>query len=182
MTALREFFAGRRALLGFWLLLCAISAAAILRLTVFMVDPTRVSYSMVPDSAFLTAYSCFSAYIAAADCLDVQGTNIYDPKNYHRKGDDTKRRIPIGAFEQDKYEYPPPFLLLPKAFLLVSRDFRVVRALWFVMNIAVILGFMGALAAWIGGRRGLATALLAPLCWASFPHLITRSRQAMCSS
>lgn len=170
---LRSFFAGRRALFGVWLLLCAIAVVLLLKLSVFMVDPARRAYSMLPGNESLTAHSCLSAYVAAADRLGEPGNNLYDPQNYRRKGDDAKRRIPIGGFEQDKYEYPPPFLLLPRALLLASRDFRVVRALWFFMSIAAVLGAMRALAAWIGGRRGLATALLSPLCWASFIHLMT---------
>lgn len=173
MTALRELFRGRRTLLVLWLVLCLVAVALVLKLSVFMFDPTRRAYSMVPGNETLTAHSCLSAYVSAAARLDEPGLNIYAPENYPRNGPDAERRIPIGAFEQDKYEYPPPFLLLPKLFLSISRDFRVVRALWFCMSLAAVLTVMGVVAAWIGGRKGLAVALLSPLCWASFIHLIT---------
>lgn len=172
MHSLRNFFAQRRALFGFWVLLCAITLIATARLTIFMVDATQRSYSALPNDEFMTKHSCFSAYVAAADRLGEPGARIYDPANYPRNGDDAQRRIHLGFFEQDQYEYPPTFLLLPKTFLLASHDFSVLRTLWYVFVTAVVLTAMGLTARWVGGREGLSTALLIPLFWVAIPNLI----------
>lgn len=173
MQALREFFAGRRALLGFWILLCVVALLLTARLSVFMFDPAQTSFSLVPNDGFMRRHSCLSAYVAAGDRLGEPGARIYDAASYERTAEDATRRIPLHGLEQDVYEYPPPFLLIPKALLLVSHDFRVLRAIWFVAMTAFLLGAMALTASWIGGRRGLSSALLIPFVWAAFPGLLT---------
>jgi hypothetical protein len=174
MSSLRSLFAGRPVVFGLWVLLCAVALLGTLRLSVFMFDPARGSFSMLPGNAFLRAHSCLSAYVAAADRLGEPGASLYDPAGYERNGSDAERRIPLGAFfEQDAYEYPPTFLLLPKAFLLVSHRFAVLRGLWYVFMATAILGAMGFTAAWIGGREGLVTAVLIPALWGGFSNLLT---------
>jgi hypothetical protein len=173
MTSIKAFFAGRRLLFVVWMLSCAVAIFATARLSVFMFDPAQTSFSMVPDHDLIRRHSCVSAYVAGAALLGEPGARIYDPSNYPRHADDAVRRIPIGQLEQDKFEYPPTFLLLPKGLLLVSRSFQVLRALWFVLTTIVLLGTLGAVAAWIGGRIGLVTALLIPLCWMAPSNLVT---------
>jgi hypothetical protein len=173
MKRLRHLFAGRRTLFALWLLVSAAALAATVRLSVFMVDPARSSYSVRPGSKFMRRHSCLSAYVTAADRLGEARARLYDPEGYRRRDDDARRRIPLGPFEMDRYEYPPTFLLLPRLFLLVSHQFAVLRALWFVFMLASVLGAMAAVARWIGGREGLVTALLIPTLWGALPNLLT---------
>jgi hypothetical protein len=52
---------------------------------------------MLCGNESLTAHSCLSAHVAAADHLGEPGKNLYHPQNYPRKGDDAKRRSAVGA-------------------------------------------------------------------------------------
>jgi hypothetical protein len=173
MRAVRAFFKGRPTLFVLWSLLLIGSALALLRMSVFMFDPARVSFSLMPANDFLRNHSCLSAYVAAGDLVGDPNAHIYDPANYERHAPDATRRMPIYGFEQDKYEYPPPFLLLPKALLLVTRDFRWLRFLWFIVVTASLISGAALTARWIGGRRGLATALLIPFALVNFASLGT---------
>ena len=172
-AAYQALFAGRRARLVMSIALIGLAAVLLLRLSSFMFDPTQKRHSMMPGNPTLSLHSCLSAYIAAADRLGEPGSPLYAPESYPRQAHLVGRGISIGAFEQDKYEYPPPFLLLPKALLLISRDFVVLRAVWFVLSLVAVLVAMGSVAVWLGGKEGLAVAVLTPFCWASFIHLIT---------
>ena len=85
------------------------------RLSSFMLDETRVDLSVLPNRAFFRTHSCLSAYTEAAR-LAPSGANIFDPEQYSdpaRPGQNAARSI--GQFEVDLYQYPPPFLVLPRA-------------------------------------------------------------------
>ena len=91
----------------------AVAMLMLARVTVFIVDPSRPSYSVVPASEWEVHHSCFTAYYVAADIVR-RVPNIYDLSLYAAPDDDPQRpRKPrtIGIFRVDQYEYPPPFLL-----------------------------------------------------------------------
>jgi hypothetical protein len=101
--------------------------------------------------------------------------NIYDEALSSMPGDATAKRIPrtLGPFNIDLYEYPPPFLLLPRALGLVAPDFPRLRLVWFGMSAGVLLLAMMAVARLLGPVAGTRALLLAPLVWAGFPVLNT---------
>src|SRR5205085_11716895 len=100
------------------------------RLTVFMVDPERPGYSALPSSNWEVRHSCLSAYFVAARAAD-QVSNVYADSLYTARDDDPtqlrKARM-LGPFQIDVYEYPPPFLLLPRALRLLFPGFVPFRA------------------------------------------------------
>ena len=72
----------------------------------------------------------------------------------------------------DPYEYPPPFLLLPRAALAVTNSFEHIRTGWFVIQgFCLVVGGL-LLVRWIGGREGMVTGLLIPAILASISTML----------
>ena len=149
--------------------LTVLGAATIytVRLSTFMLDETRVDLSVLPNRAFFRAHSCLSSYTEAAR-LAPTGANIFDVAQYSdpaRPGQNLPRFI--GAFEVDLYQYPPPFLVLPRAAVAAGLDFLTIRRLWFAIQSVVLFVAMVLLARWIGGSSALLVLLLVPVMWLS---------------
>ena len=88
----------------------------LVRLTVFTVAPTRDDFAAVPWSSFSRHHYCGTAYFVAGGVAR-EVTNVYDNALYdHPDSVATAQRKPrtIDGFNVDVYEYPPPFLLLPR--------------------------------------------------------------------
>jgi len=124
---------------------CAMAAALatllLARLTVYIVDPSRTPYSVVPVSEWEVRHSCATAYYMASDLVR-RVPNLYDLGLYAAPDDDP--RLPrkprtIGIFRVDQYEYPPPFLLVPRALLTLAPDFVHFRMIWYGLNGLVVL-------------------------------------------
>ena len=73
----------------------------------------------------------------------------------------------VGTFEVDLYQYPPAFLILPRAAVAAGLDFLTIRRLWFAIQGLVLFVAMVLLARWIGGSSGLLVLLLVPVMWLS---------------
>jgi hypothetical protein len=149
----------------------AVALVQMARLAVFMVDPSQVAYSTIPGSAWESRHSCLSAYFVAGETA-AAGGDIYDEALYSvPDADPTAVRKPrmMGRFGIDVFEYPPPFLLLPRALRLATTDFFRTRPIWFGLNGAVILLAMLVVARRLGPRAGTRAVLLIPLVWAGLP-------------
>jgi alpha-1,2-mannosyltransferase len=111
------------------------------RLTIFITDPSKPSYSVVPASGWEVHHSCATAYYVAADIArDVP--NLYDLAIYAARDNDPRApRTPrrIGLFNVDQYEYPPPFLLLPRALLTLAPGFLTFRLVWYGLCGLIVL-------------------------------------------
>jgi hypothetical protein len=158
-------------------IVCALATLVALvmlgRMAVFMADPSRPDYSYMPWSEWEVRHSCLSSYYVAAQAAG-EGANVYDEALYSLPNSDpTAQRKPrlLGPFRIDVYEYPPPFLLLPRLLRLVAPDFTPFRALWFGLNLAVILLGMWIVARSQGLSVGKRALLLSPLLLASLPTL-----------
>jgi alpha-1,2-mannosyltransferase len=138
-----------------------VAVVMLARLTVFIVDPSRTSCSVLPGSEWDVRHACVTAYFVAADVV-TRVPNVYDLSIYAAPDDDlSKPRKPrtIGLFRIDQYEYPPPFLLLPRAISVLAPDFLRFRMVWFGLNGLVILVGL-AVVAWHLQRDAAARALL----------------------
>src|SRR5882724_9121610 len=154
-------------------LVTALALVQMARLAVFMVDPSQVSYSSIPSSKWELEHSCLSAYFVSAQAASTS-TNIYDDALFTMPDDDPnpirKARM-LGPFKIDVFEYPPPFLLLPRALLRLTSDFLRFRMLWFALNGGVILVALLAVARSLGPAAGTRALLLSPLVWVAFPTI-----------
>jgi len=140
------------------------------RLSVFIVDASRAGASTVPWSRWEVLHSCVTAYFVAGKAApDVP--NVYDDTLYSLPGDPSAPRKPrkLDGFSVDVYEYPPPFLLLPRALFSIAPDFLRFRMVWFALNAGVVLFVMLAVARRFGPVVGTRAVLLLPLVWASLP-------------
>ena len=137
------------------------------RLTIFMADPAKVSCSVSPSSRWETAHSCLTAYHVAADSIGKE--NVYENTLYSVPDAGVGPRTPrkLGSFNVDVFEYPPQFLLLPRAFHLLTPDFMDLRLLWFAFCCGVLLTGSIVVSAHIGGAIGTRALLLSPLVWIS---------------
>jgi hypothetical protein len=163
-----------------WKLLFSFTTLAALvqltRLAIFIIDPARSEFSLVPSSDWEIKHSCVSAYYVAAQSVDSH-PNVYDNSLYSMPDDDPatsprKARM-IGPFRVDVYEYPPPFLILPRALRLLLPDFQPFAIFWFALNTAVLLIGLLLTARFLGPRAGMRALLLAPFVLVAVPTLTT---------
>jgi hypothetical protein len=167
LAALDERAAGR----GLLVLSGVATVLAILqlaRLTVFTVAPTRDDFAAVPWSSFSRHHYCGTAYFVAGGVAR-EVTNVYDNAIYDRPDSvATEQRKPrtIGGFNVDVYEYPPPFLLLPRMLMQVAPDLARFRMLWFGLSSASLLLAMLTTAAVLPRAQATRAVLLMPLVWA----------------
>jgi hypothetical protein len=146
---------------------------ALCRLAFFMVDASRVGCSLVPSSDWEVRHSCLSAYFVAAQAADAT-PNVYDDSLYSQPSHDraAKRKpLMLGPFQIDVFEYPPPFLLLPRAMRLLVPDFVRFRMLWFALNAGVVLLAMLGVMRSLRPANATRALLLSPLVWAALPTL-----------
>jgi hypothetical protein len=156
-----------------WVVLAVIGVAQMGRLSVFMSDARQEWGATVPDP--LSAHhQCMSAYVYAADLSRRNADNLYDANHYpiFDPPGPTCRLVPtaikgLTPWIADAYEYPPPFLLLPRGALALTSSFDTIRAWWFVIQALVLIAAGLSLARWIGGTAGLTIGLLIPVVLAS---------------
>lgn len=161
-----------------WALSALLAVLQMGRLSAFLSDARREWGAAVPDPA-ATHHQCLSAYVYAAELQRRGVENVYDARWYPLFDPpgpvcrlvDTKI-AGLAPWASDPYEYPPPFLLLPRAAIALTSSYDAIRAAWFA-NVALgTLAALVALAGWAGGRPGLRLLLLLPLVLASLPTLI----------
>jgi hypothetical protein len=163
-----------------WVLVALVAIVQMGRLSAFMANPSRTWGSTVPDPA-TAGHQCLPAYVYAAELSRRGEPNIYDARWYPaftRALDEPPGGAPsavdgLGPWIDDPYQYPPPFLLLPRAALVLTNSFGAIRAAWFVVQGLVLLVAMLRLCEWIGGRAGTIAAMLVPLTFASIPTMLT---------
>ena len=105
--------------------------------------------------------------------------NVYDLSIYAAPDDDhsgPRKPRTIGPFNVDQYEYPPPFLLLPRALSVVAPDFLRLRMLWFGLNGLVLLAGLAVVARHLRGDAATRALLLAPFVIGSFVTLNTMQK------
>jgi alpha-1,2-mannosyltransferase len=143
----------------------------LVRLCVFIVNPAQVSCAVGPSRGLgLTAsHSCLSAYyVAARSATTVPNVYAYELYSFPAESPTALRRPRlIGSFNIDAYEYPPPFLLLPRTLAILAPDFLRFRMLWFALNGAVMIIGLLAVARMLGPIAGTRALLLSPLVLAS---------------
>jgi hypothetical protein len=141
-------------------LLGALALGQTFRQATFMLDPSLRWASVWPRES-VQRHSCMASYVAAADLSRRGVKNIYEASHWPafttRADAPTFTATPVaslGASIHDPFEYPPPFLLLPRAALALTNSFALLRALWYVLSAALVAWAVLLVAAWCEGRRG----------------------------
>jgi alpha-1,2-mannosyltransferase len=116
------------------------AAVVLVRLAVFVVDPTAAGWSVLPANRFQVQHSCVSAYYVAGRAVshtpDVYDTLLYSFPQAETTG--PRRARMLGPFRVDPYEYPPTFLPFPRLLLRLAPDFFDFRRLWFALNLSIV--------------------------------------------
>jgi hypothetical protein len=168
LDVLDRYWRDSRVLVAVGLLLLLVAGWGVGRLTMFVANPAARTASVQPASDFMTRHSCFTAYYEAARTVS-SVPNVYDPALY---GFPPDFRF-IDGFQLDAYEYPPQFLLLPRALLLLHDGFLSQRALWFFFQLLVLCVALFGMAAWIAEEESAVPALLAPTVLLAIPTRLT---------
>ncbi|MET0591987.1 MAG: glycosyltransferase family 87 protein [Polyangiaceae bacterium] len=150
-----------------------VAVAQVVRLAVFVAEPAWREFSNAPSSEWEVHHCCLTAYYVAASAAGTD-RNIYDDSLYQLPGADPKAPLTprsIGPFKVDMFEYPPPFLLLPRGLARLTSDFLRYRALGFALHVAVVFGSIAAVARFLEGATAPRALVLSSLVWAAYPTL-----------
>jgi hypothetical protein len=153
-----------------WLLLWLVGTAQLARLGAFHADPSRNWASTIPDPE-VAGHACMSAYVRAAELSAEGAPNFYAEQHWpalDEKASRASKVAGIGPWLVDPYQYPPTFVLVFRALLSLSRDFLVLRALWFLLQFLLLAAIYLAVARWVG-EKGDRALWLAPAVLASLP-------------
>jgi hypothetical protein len=164
---------------GLWGLSALLALIQLGRLGAFMANPANTFGSAFPDP-FVTSHMCMSAYLQAGALSRDGDPNIYDEHHWpaftlkagEKSAGASSQVAELGPFIQDPYEYPPPFLLLPRMALAFTNHFLIIRAVWFAIQTVAFLVVALALARSIGGSEGVIVGMLVPVLVASIPLLV----------
>lgn len=159
--------------------LTVLALIQIARLSCFMADPDLRWGSAYPPVEFGVSHMCISSYVHAADLSRRDDPNVYAKEHYPAYDIERAANAPpesssvknLVPFLRDPFEYPPPFLLLPRAALALTNDFLVIRTGWFMLQLLLFCVLAVGLARFTGGSRGMVAGLLVPGMLASFPFL-----------
>jgi alpha-1,2-mannosyltransferase len=166
--------------------LCVVSVLALVqcaRLTTYMAVPAAQAASIyyVPGMASpkvkRPVYSTVTTYVSAAiHNREHPERNVYDSSLYPASSKDTLKvsseMLKAGLGADGGFIYPPSFLLIPRALLLLTSDPLCLRFAWFVLEGALLFaGYAFALGVLSGPARLHALAS-APLVAGSFTALV----------
>jgi hypothetical protein len=79
--------------------------------------------------------------------------------------------VGLTNYFEDPFQYPPPFLLLPRLALALTNDYWTIRTVWFALQTTAFALVSLLLALWIKGRSGIVAAFLIPAMWISLPAM-----------
>jgi hypothetical protein len=156
-----------------WGIVAALALLQTARLATFMADSSLRGAAVFPPNEEHVRHSCLSAYVNAAELARQGVANVYDAALTPEDPAAAHPAVELGIFHLDAYEYPPPFLLLPRLALALTHDFGALRAAWFALEALAFGGVVLLAARWVGGRAGARSGLLLPLVWLSFATLTT---------
>lgn len=132
--------------------------------TAFIMNPHVARWDASPLTPQRSNHSCVSSYWVACEGVrtapDIYAESIYSVPT----ADPTAPRLarPIGPLLIDQYEYPPPFLVLPRLIAAATGDFWGFRRVWFALNLVVVVGGLMLVGARFDRAAGTHAAWLTP--------------------
>ena len=170
---------GARLLFLLWLACSLFGGYRMARLSPYMYDAADKTYAFVPKirdlddpdltKPFLDRHNCFTCYAIAAHLATEGVENLYDRERYRDAEIQTEIHETIGeVLTIDTYQYPPPFLILPRLLQAMTSDFFHMRTLWFGVNLVLLAATFLAFVAWLSDWSFRAY-------WFVWPALLTAS-------
>lgn len=132
--------------------------------TAFIIDPNLARWEPRPWAPMRSSHSCVSSYWVACERIHT-ASDIYAEELYSfPQADPRAIRVgrQLGPLIVDQYEYPPPFLVLPRLIAAVSSDFWSFRRTWFALNLAVVIAGLIVVAARFDRALGTGALWLTP--------------------
>lgn len=159
-----------------WSLMALVVLLQVSRLSVFMTDRDATWGSTFPPIEFTVTHMCMASYVEAADLSRQDDPNLYDVHHYPNFGlveaeDIETSVVGLQSYLDDSFHYPPPFLLLPRAWLALSNDYLAIRSVWFAIQFLSFIAFAVLLARWVGGPGGAWALWLLPLVVGTMPTM-----------
>ena len=143
-----------------------VALVLLVRLAVFAGHPEPPpAWSVAPWSPWLTRHACSTAYWEAATRI-TESPDVWDNRGYVLGQDPTTGRPilrTIGKFVADPYEYPPTFLLAPRALAVVAPDYVTFRHVWLILNAVLVVAGMALVGRQLDATTGRRTLWLLPL-------------------
>jgi Glycosyltransferase family 87 len=175
--SLDRWFPEHRGLATLWVGGGLIALLLLGRMSVFLADPSQVGCSIAPTDPTTVRHSCLTAYVHGAILSTDPTANVYDLA-FVPLGSDVFPPVPPTAarfapFTLDSFGYPPPFLLLPRALMLVTTDFLSQRILFSAASLVLALFACASVAKTLGGAAERRIWLLTPVFMISPPVMIT---------
>jgi alpha-1,2-mannosyltransferase len=153
-----------------WLILVGLAVVQLGRLGSFVID-SKVDWYVGTRHPFWYKHMCLPAYIYGAELSERHDPNIYASEHYIGLTPTATPRTRYAMSPEDPYQYPPPFLLLPRLVIALSDDYHLIYALWYAIQATLFLAVSTWLACWIGGRVGATAAFLLPVSLVAVPVL-----------
>ncbi len=153
-----------------WLFSVVVAIVQLCRLSTWMTDPTS-DWFLTTRDPFWAKHECLPAYLHGAELAANGEANVYDAAHYPALDRHAEPHSALEMTIEDPFQYAPQFLLWPRFALELTHHYPSIKLLWFALQTTLLLGLVGGLASWIGGRTGRVALLLAPLVLSAFPVL-----------
>ncbi len=146
-----------------FVLLSTLTLVQTARITANRINPEN-TIAILTGNEFWTEHECGTAYFHACEMNDRGEENIYHADHYPVLNREVEPHTDFeGMKVEDAYQYPPQFLLFPKAILLFTHHYPTIRYVWFALQFLGIAAVFLVLARWVGGTTGRWMAMLSPL-------------------
>jgi hypothetical protein len=171
-------FAGRRIAAIAWSVAVVLAIGNTARLAIFIADPAQTWASAFPPVPSLAQHHCIAAYVRAGELAAGGQSDLWTAADYGKPLADGSPSHPasdvrgLSPYLTDPFEYPPPFAVIPRAALILTDDYQILRVAWFGLSAIAFWFAFVALAMWIGGRPGAVALLLVPPIALSMPVVL----------
>jgi len=141
-----------RTLSVLWVLLALFAIVHTARLSVYMGDDTQRWCAIYPWDDHSAKHMCLPAYLQPIELHERGVANIYHVdfyKGMNPEADTHSEIHGMEAYSEDIFQYPPPFLLLPKLALRLTNDYHTIRTGWYVIQTISVFIIFAFLLYWI---------------------------------
>lgn len=150
----------------------------------FIWDASAVDHAIAPhvrdfddeslNKPFFPKHNCYTSYAVAQQLATEGEANIYGPDLYRNPKRETPVHAEIGdLLSIDRYQYPPPFLLLPWLLDRIGGGFWGARSLFFLLTLGAFALCLLCLQRWLrNAPHSSGTALRV---WTAWPLVLLAS-------
>lgn len=156
---------------GVYVVMALVAVVQVARLATWITDP-QTDWFLTTRNPFWADHECLPAYLHGVELALRGEPNIYAPHHYPALDPTAQPQTGMsGMTVEDPFQYLPQFLLLPAIGVAVTDAYPAVRAVWFAIQMTLLLGVTTATASWVGGRTGRLALVMVPLVVSAFPVL-----------